>query len=90
MRVALLLVVLGACGGDDASGVADASPGPDAAGVGQVCGTSDVDLDAGAMPCAPGLVCCYPCGIPDCADVCMEPCTPGSGCQPSGCPGPFP
>jgi hypothetical protein len=57
---------------------------------GEACGTSDVDLDAGARTCAPGLVCCYPCGIPDCVDRCITPCTPGPGCQEGGCPGPFP
>src|SRR5262249_55325683 len=50
---------------------ADANLGPDSgtgpfAGDGEVCGTNAGDLDAGALPCAPGLVCCYPCGIPDC------------------------
>ena len=60
------------------------------AGVGEACGSSDVDLDAGARTCAPGLACCYPCDIPDCVDRCVTPCAPGPGCQESGCPGPFP
>jgi hypothetical protein len=65
--------------------------GGDTAGEGEVCGSSAVDRDAGARPCAEGLVCCYPCGIPDCADVCTRPCgEPGPGCQSDGCPGPFP
>ena len=65
-------------------------PDGDFAGPGEICGTSDVDLDAGARTCAPGLICCYPCGIADCADRCTAPCTPGPGCQTGGCPGPFP
>ena len=36
------------------------------------------------LPCADGLVCCYPCGIPGCQDRCMVPCT-GSACS-NGCP----
>ncbi|MBP6628224.1 MAG: hypothetical protein KA297_02265 [Kofleriaceae bacterium] len=61
------------------------------ADVGGACGSSEVDLDAGALPCRAGLVCCYPCGIPDCVDRCVEPCgPPGPGCQDSGCPGPLP
>ena len=57
----------------------------------EACGSSDVDLDAGARPCGAGLVCCYPCGIPDCVDRCTTPCgAPGPGCQENGCPGPFP
>jgi len=43
------------------------------AGVGEVCGTSEGDLDAGALPCRSGLVCCYPCGIPDCENKCIKP-----------------
>jgi hypothetical protein len=23
--------------------------------------------------CAPGLLCCYPCGIPGCQNQCMQP-----------------
>lgn len=34
--------------------------------------------------CAPGMVCCYPCGIPDCQNVCMIPCY-DSWCV-NGCP----
>ncbi|MBK9036194.1 MAG: hypothetical protein IPL61_33950 [Myxococcales bacterium] len=60
------------------------------AGAGEVCGDSPVDLDAGARPCGAGLVCCYPCGVANCEDRCIAPCAPGSGCQESGCPGPFP
>lgn len=29
-----------------------------------------------ARPCAPGLRCCYPCGIPGCDSVCMRDCGP--------------
>ena len=52
------------------------------AGEGGACGNSPADLDANPLPCAPGLVCCYPCGIPDCVDRCITPCDPaGGGCQ---------
>lgn len=61
------------------------------AGENEACGTSEVDLDAGAAICAPGLVCCYPCGIEGCVNRCRVPCgEPGPGCQENGCPGPFP
>ncbi len=85
-----------AAAGDDADPVdADTTDAVDCdggcAGMGEACGTSDVDLDAGARMCGPGLVCCYPCGIPDCVDRCTMPCgAPGPGCQENGCPGPFP
>lgn len=29
-----------------------------------------------ARPCAPGLQCCYPCGIPGCDSICMAACGP--------------
>jgi hypothetical protein len=63
----------------------------DYAGVGEVCQAGEL-FDAGTAPrpCEPGLVCCYPCGIAGCDFRCIEPCTPGPGCQESGCPGPFP
>lgn len=96
----LLAMLLGGCGDRDTAPVdaaPDASPdGPPGcdgacAGEGAACGSSPADLDAGALPCAPGLVCCYPCGIPDCVDRCTTPCDPGGGaCQENGCPGPFP
>jgi hypothetical protein len=34
--------------------------------------------------CEPGLVCCYPCGVPGCTNQCMEPCY-DSWCS-GGCP----
>lgn len=34
--------------------------------------------------CQPGLVCCYPCGVYGCQDICMQPCT-DSWCS-NGCP----
>lgn len=38
-----------------------------------------------AGTCAPGLSCCYPCGIPDCHDVCQPTCDPSEpGCM-GGC-----
>jgi hypothetical protein len=98
---ALLSFILVACG--DQSSPIDAAAGDGGGGIDAVdcdggcaaeneaCGSSEVDLDAGARMCGPGLVCCYPCGIPDCVDRCTVPCgTPGSGCQENGCPGPFP
>ena len=59
----------------------DAAAGCDGpcAGIGEACSSSDVDLDAGARDCAPGLVCCYPCGVANCVDRCIEPCTPTGG-----------
>ncbi|APR80899.1 Hypothetical protein A7982_06246 [Minicystis rosea] len=43
---------------------------------GGACGPS---ADGGA--CAPDLVCCYPCGIPDCTYTCTSPCDPSeTGC----------
>ncbi len=96
--LALLGLALAGCGGAAApdAAVRDAAV-PDAAvdcdggcaAAGEVCGGSAADLDAGALPCGAGLVCCYPCGIPDCVDRCAVPCE-GDGCQPGGCPGPFP
>lgn len=97
-----LALTLGLAGCGDGSAPIDAAAidaGPDAAavdcdggcaGVGEACGSSDVDLDAGARTCGAGLACCYPCGIPDCVDRCTTPCAPGPGCQDTGCPGPFP
>lgn len=38
-----------------------------------------------ADDCAEGQVCCYPCGIPGCENVCQEPCEEGPGCG-GGCP----
>ena len=99
LRASLLVVVaLIGCGDRDTGPIGpidaaiDAVTGCDGACAqeGEACGTSSADQDAGALACAPGLVCCYPCGIPDCVDRCITPCTPGSGCQESGCPGPFP
>jgi len=48
-------------------------------GPGDLCGPSGGD-------CAPGLVCCYPCGIPDCDWKCQEPCDPGEVWCSEGCP----
>lgn len=93
----MLAILLGGGCGDDGAGPIDAAidavPGCDGACAheGEVCGTSPADLDSGTLPCAPGLVCCYPCGIPDCADRCTTPCDrDGGACQENGCPGPFP
>lgn len=49
-------------------------------GLGALCGQS-----AGGASCAPGLACCYPCGIPGCDFQCTTPCQPGQpGCS-NGC-----
>ena len=34
-----------------------------------------------ARPCAPGLRCCYPCGIPGCENKCIKP-DPGTNMCP--------
>jgi hypothetical protein len=47
---------------------------------GEPCGTS-----AGGAICAGGLVCCYPCGIPNCQWRCQAPCAAGPTCV-NGCP----
>jgi hypothetical protein len=99
LAIAIGALLLAACeeseGAVDArviDAAVDAACGPGGcAAEGEVCGSSPADLDAGARPCGVGLVCCYPCGIPDCLDRCTTPCSPpGPGCQQSGCPGPFP
>ncbi len=39
-----------------------------------------------AIPCGPGLSCCYPCGIPGCMNECTVTCSPGDpGCGGEGC-----
>ncbi|MBK8173408.1 MAG: hypothetical protein IPK60_24165 [Sandaracinaceae bacterium] len=49
------------------------------AALGETCGGEDPS-------CAPGLACCYPCGIPGCMNTCATPCEPGSpGCGGGGC-----
>ncbi len=45
-----------------------------------LCGQSA----AGAM-CGNGLVCCYPCGIPDCDWKCTTPCDPNTPACINGC-----
>ncbi len=60
--------------------VAPAQPAPRRyARRGEVCrvGTRrDRSRAVVARPCAPGLRCCYPCGIPGCDSVCMRDCGP--------------
>jgi hypothetical protein len=71
------------CPCDALCGMAD-MPGkcmdPNQAGdVGDPCGQ-----DGG--PCKTGLVCCYPCGIPDCIFECAEPCDASEPWCEGGCP----
>jgi hypothetical protein len=54
----------GNCGADGAAGSSGAI-GDGGLEAGVTC-TTDQD-------CASGLKCCYPCGIPDCQNVCMKP-----------------
>ena len=82
-------------GSGDATTVVPDAPGNDAptvdapmsgdagiGGLGAICaGAPD---GAVAVACAPGLACCYPCGIPGCASRCAVPCDAGS-CA-GGCP----
>jgi hypothetical protein len=56
-------------------------PGSACAEVGEVGAT----CDPGASACAPGLACCYPCGIPGCDYSCTPACEEGTpGCA-GGC-----
>jgi hypothetical protein len=54
-----------ACDANLGSGGACGKPDAGGAGAGSLC-ESDSE-------CAPGLKCCYPCGIPDCQNQCMAP-----------------
>jgi hypothetical protein len=83
-------VTVDAPGGGDATIVVPDAPASDAptvldapgGGVGAICaGAPDGTV---AVACAPGLACCYPCGIPGCASRCAVPCDAGS-CA-GGCP----
>lgn len=49
----------------DSGGASDGGGAGDAGGVGATCSSSDM--------CGPGLLCCYPCGIPGCMNRCMPP-----------------
>ncbi len=58
----------------------DAAPDGGLPQVGDNCGQS-----ANGRECAPGLACCYPCGIQGCNFQCTVACAPGSpGCS-NGC-----
>lgn len=57
---------------NDCNGLVDDACGGGGLGEGEVC-TPDPD------PCAPGLLCCYPCGVPGCEFRCSQP-APGGGC----------
>lgn len=65
-----------ACGQIQAAGDCTGGGG----GPGDLCGQS------GGADCAPGLVCCYPCGIPDCDWKCQEPCDAEEVWCADGCP----
>jgi hypothetical protein len=63
------------------SGGTGGSGGGGTVAEGQPCGQS-----ANGAACQSGLVCCYPCGIPDCNFTCTVPCMAGSpGCSDQGC-----
>jgi len=64
-----------ACGQIQAPGTCTGEGG----GPGDLCGQSGGD-------CAAGLVCCYPCGIPDCDWKCQEPCDADEVWCADGCP----
>jgi hypothetical protein len=43
------------------------------------------DVCTSTAECGAGLSCCYPCGVPDCENVCEPTCAPGTpGCS-GGC-----
>lgn len=68
--------------GIDVGGVDTAETSSDdtsGAGIGEVCTPGEDD-------CHLGLVCCYPCGIPDCEWTCQEPCDPSEPWCTGGCP----
>jgi len=52
------------------------------AGENDVC---DTDPASSLPACRPDLVCCYPCGIPGCDNICLVPCSDSMGCV-GGCP----
>lgn len=66
------------------SSSAGASSGA-AAGVGEVCRSTDADGGTFTRECQAGLLCCYPCGIQGCDHQCRAPCDGGAECI-SGCP----
>ncbi|MEJ7728387.1 MAG: hypothetical protein WKG00_04150 [Polyangiaceae bacterium] len=78
-------------GGDGGAGPGGAggtagSGGAGGAGVGGGAGEGEVCAGSVIQTCATGLVCCYPCGIPDCDSLCSVPCSPDEpGCR-GGCP----
>ena len=63
------------CDGESSTCIA---PAGDTLVPGEVCGTGDAQ-------CAPGLACCYPCGVGGCERVCEVACDPSTpGCA-GGC-----
>jgi hypothetical protein len=52
------------------SGTESATPGAEALPTGPKLLSTLCDSNA---DCPTGQLCCYPCGIPDCHNVCMEP-----------------
>ena len=67
--------------GGGGSGGSGGSGGGGTVAEGKPCGQS-----ANGATCQTGLVCCYPCGIPDCEFLCTVPCEAGSpGCSDNGC-----
>jgi hypothetical protein len=90
LRGALLILLLGGClggstppaeptpgsGSGSGSGTAAVVPG----GAGTICHAGlrhpPGEPPPEVHPCAPGLQCCYPCGIEGCDSVCMADCGP--------------
>ena len=70
IRSLILLAMLAACG---SSHVTPAnSQKPATGGEGAVCAVGKRHKGEGsAVECAPGLNCCYPCGIDGCDSVCQ-------------------
>lgn len=64
----------------DTSGSSDTSTGSNLPDMGGGLGEGEVCQDQ-PDACAPGLLCCYPCGIPDCENKCIKP-DPGTAMCP--------
>jgi hypothetical protein len=58
----------GSTGSEDTASSDTSSSGDSGGGIGE--GESCQDDPDG---CKPGLLCCYPCGIPDCENKCIQP-----------------
>ena len=73
-------------GGSGGSGGTTTTGGGGSGGGGTVAEGKPCGQSANGATCQTGLVCCYPCGIPDCEFLCTVPCEAGSpGCSDNGC-----